>query len=72
MTENFCQENPISVKRLKNLSRGVQSSHDTWREEDIEFATDPNFFEQIFYVLTIVQGVFFQRDEEMRLLTGVF
>ena len=30
------------------------SSHDTRREEDIEFATDPNFFEQIFYVLTIV------------------
>ena len=23
LTENFCQENPISVKRLKNLSRGI-------------------------------------------------
>ena len=30
------------------------TSHDTRREEDIEFAMDPNFFEQIFYVLTIV------------------
>ena len=31
-----------------------KASYDTRREEDIEFATDPNFFEQIFYVLTIV------------------
>ena len=31
-----------------------ETNYNTRREQDIEFATDPNFFEQIFYVLTIV------------------
>ena len=30
------------------------SRHNTRREGDIEFTTDPNFFEQIFNALTIV------------------
>ena len=30
------------------------ASYNTRREQDIEFTTDPNFFEQIFNVLTIV------------------
>ena len=32
----------------------LNSSYNTRREQDIEFATDPNFFELIFNVLTIV------------------
>ena len=31
-----------------------ETNYNTRREEDIEFATDPNFFELIFNVLTIV------------------
>ena len=29
--------------------------NNTWREGDIEFTTDPNFFEQIFNALAIVR-----------------
>ena len=39
----------------KEYSIKIKASVDTRRGEDLEFTTDPNFFELIFNVLTIVQ-----------------
>ena len=42
------------MKNLKYLNHLFDPRHNTRREGDIEFTTDPNFFEQIFNALTIV------------------
>ena len=47
------------MKELLHLQSGKKARHDTRREQDIEFAPNPNFFQQIFNFLTIVRTLSF-------------
>ena len=50
----------------------IRSSLYTWREEDLEFTTDPNFFELIFNVLTLVTKIWALAMDHWSLVTKIW
>ena len=56
----------------KEYSIKIKASVDTRRGEDLEFTTDPNFFELIFNVLTLVTKIWALAMDHWSLVTKIW